>query len=222
MTILLHPDRAVVFDLDDTLYKEIDFVHSGFRHLCQALPHDCRSDAYAHMMQWHQQEGVNTFQKALQQYPFEQSLNELIMAYREHSPNISLDVGISRLLDTLKQHSQSVALVTDGRSTTQRAKIRALGLRDYFDVVVVSEELGSEKPDPNNFRTVEKALGSSSYLYIGDNTNKDFLGPNKLGWLTVCLLDDGTHTHKQQFTANDLYLPDLTIDTLDHCHFSFC
>lgn len=53
------------------------------------------------------------------------------------------------------------------------------------------------------------------FTYVGDNPRKDFIAPNALGWLTVCLKDDGRNIHKQDFTSiTALALPKKTIESL--------
>ena len=55
---------------------------------------------------------------------------------------------------------------------------------------------------------------SKKFYYIGDNTSKDFLTPNKLDWITICLEDDGDNIHKQDFQLDKIYLPQHRIDNL--------
>ena len=64
-----------------------------------------------------------------------------------------------------------------------------------------------------------KALALASgqpldFIYVGDNTAKDFLYPNQHGWKTVCLLDDGQNIHKQSFDLAPEYRPQAIIHNL--------
>lgn len=45
------------------------------------------------------------------------------------------------------------------------------------------------------------------FYYIGDNLRKDFVAPNKLGWQTICLLDNGENIHSQDFSVDSIFLP---------------
>ena len=106
-------------------------------------------------------------------------------------------------------------MITDGRSVQQRNKIKALGLSEYFDDVIISEEFGSEKPNINNYKYfVDKYGYSYKYVYIGDNINKDFIAPNLLGWSTICLLDNGKNIHKQSFHLENNTKPIYLINEL--------
>ena len=72
--------------------------------------------------------------------------------------------------------------------------------------MLVSEEHGYEKPDKYAYEMVEAFFPQCEYVYVGDNPEKDFLAPNKLGWNTICLLDDGRNIHKQNFNLSNDYL----------------
>ena len=120
-------------------------------------------------------------------------------AYRRHRPSIRLDVETAATLGKLRDAGHRLCLVTDGRSQTQRNKIEALGLAAFFDNrdVVISEETGVDKHSPDNFRRIEDAYPAQRYVYVGDNPAKDFEQPERLGWTTICLKDDGRNIHPQ-------------------------
>jgi putative hydrolase of the HAD superfamily len=99
----------------------------------------------------------------------------------------------------LSASAARLGILTDGRSTTQRNKIKALGLDLWISEVVISEEFGSHKPDPRNYQYFEKVFPGGEYIYVGDNLCKDFVAPNSMGWKTVVLLDRGKNIHKQRF-----------------------
>jgi putative hydrolase of the HAD superfamily len=56
---------------------------------------------------------------------------------------------------------------------------------------------------------------NKEYVYIADNTQKDFVTPNKLGWTTICLLDNGHNIHKQNFELSKEYLPQFRINSFE-------
>jgi putative hydrolase of the HAD superfamily len=114
----------------------------------------------------------------------------------------------------LKANGYKLGLVTDGYSITQRNKLKALGIEELFDLVVISEEFGSAKPSVANFAVFHQ-FNTDVYYYIADNPAKDFVSPNALGWQTICLIDAGNNIHKQDFNKESLYLPRMTIDTLE-------
>src|SRR5690606_37812886 len=96
---------------------------------------------------------------------------------------------------------------------TQRNKLKALGIEQLFNQIVVSEEFGSTKPDERNFKFFLNS-NISDYYYIADNPNKDFISPNKLGWSAICLLHKEKNIHSQNFSFHDEYLPKIMVNSL--------
>lgn len=195
---LITSDTVVVFDLDDTLYKEFDFVDSGFRYVLKhlALP----ETAVDSMHEW-LKDGDSVFGQLRQEYDVAARVPEsdLVELYRNHVPNIVLDTSTKEALGQIHELSAGVAVITDGRSRTQRNKIDALGLGDYFDLIVISEETGHSKPELHNFEFIMDHFGRKyEFLYIADNPAKDFIAPNCLDWNTVMLEDDGRNVHSQE------------------------
>ena len=108
-----------------------------------------------------------------------------------------------------------LGIITDGRTVTQLNKIEALGLHSLIadEDIVISERFGSEKPSPRNYLYFMNKYGADArYYYIADNTAKDFIAPNRLGWTTVCLKDNGQNIHKQNFSLSDDFLPKYTVE----------
>ena len=199
--------RVVVFDLDDTLYKEQDYLRSAYREIAAMMEsHYGLNGIYDQMLIWWQ-EGENVFQRLISYYP-QSTVNDLLTIYRSHVPAIRLDGQTKSLLDRLHSHAV-LGLITDGRSLTQRHKIDALGLSAYMDEkdILISEETGFEKPSDESFRHFMERYPSRTYYYIGDNPAKDFIAPNRFGWTTVCLLDDGRNIHPQDFSLSQQMLP---------------
>lgn len=203
----------LVFDLDDTLYKEVDFLQSGYRFICDTFQLD---DAVYQGMIKGYFEKKNVFQELLDQYALPISLMELIELYRLHEPKISLDVVTETTLGKLfHMENVTLALLTDGRSITQRNKIKALRIEPYFKEIIISEEFGSEKPNLANYLYFTEKYPDFHYYYIADNIQKDFISPNQLGWETICLKDNGKNVHPQAVNVPISYLPNHTISDLN-------
>jgi putative hydrolase of the HAD superfamily len=134
--------------------------------------------------------------------------------YREHIPEIKLSDDTRKFLDRLKAKGGGMGLITDGRSVTQRNKLKALQVLDLFDDLIISEEFGSEKPDPANYRYFEDKYPGSRFYFFGDNTIKDFIIPVQLGWTSICIKDAGENIHPQDIgrLSPDIYLVDRLSD----------
>lgn len=202
--------KTIVFDLDDTLVKEIDYLKSAFAAIAQHLDRQ-HPGLFEEMFGWYKAK-EDVFGNLEKRYPNAVKA-ELKAFYRNHVPNFSPLSESRDLLVELRNDGHYLGLITDGFSITQRNKIKALDIEDLFDLIVISEEFGSEKPDERNFSVFSK-FNTKQYFYISDNVKKDFVAPNKLGWTTVCLLDDGENIHTQDFDKDLIYLPAEKIHNL--------
>lgn len=188
---------CIVFDLDDTLYKEIEFLKSGYKYIVNKLPLMEKDQIYENMLQKYKV-GEDVFNYVQQLLPeFDKSV--LLQWYRSHKPDIHLDDNTLDCLKFLKTNNVILGLISDGRSVTQRNKIEALGLNELIldEDIVISEELGSEKPSEINYQYIAQKHPGCSFFYVGDNPKKDFIAPNKLGWKTIGLRDNGQNIHPQ-------------------------
>lgn len=205
---------TVIFDLDDTLYDEIDYCKSGFtavaRYLSQTFPRRVTTDlAYTTLWDiFESGEHAQTFNHALSALELkfdEKFIRGLILIYRKHIPKLHLPRESRQVLDELKQDF-TLAMLTDGYLPGQRLKVKALGIQTYFKHIVYTEQLGRQfwKPSPAGFETLSKALNCDyeSMVYVGDNIQKDFLAPNQLGMTSIQVTRDlGVHRETQDDPA---------------------
>ncbi|WP_338358911.1 HAD family hydrolase [Yeosuana marina] len=208
----------LVFDLDDTLYKEIDYLSSAYKEIASFISKKVTmsSEQLWQEMLASYHNGENVFHTIIKRYQLTNvGIEDFIAMYRHHQPAIQLTASTEQFLTSIKEQVFKVGLITDGRSVQQRRKLEALGLSHYFDTVIISEEFGSEKPAKANFKHFEDTYGAHlDYIYVGDNTTKDFIAPNALGWQTFCLLDDGRNIHKQSFDLEQSTQPNHCIKDL--------
>lgn len=213
--------KVVCFDLDDTLYKEIDFLKSGYRKVAELVEKRYGIDAwtaYDQMMVWYLRR-ENAFAKLNEKYGINNPIEDYLNVYRYHHPSLTLPQDVKGVLTTLKEAGCELGVITDGREITQKQKIEALGLSEWIcpDLVMINEDKKYFKPNHWSFdrmmlQCYEKYPNSElAFYYVGDNPAKDFLAPNELGWTTVCLLDDGRNIHKQDFDVAVEYLSQLKI-----------
>lgn len=198
------------FDLDDTLYKEADYVVSGYRCVAASISEECEmpADDIAAFLLAHRPRG---FEDAIAKYGIKRlSVADMDEIYRAHVPDIQLVEGAHRLLEALKAAGHTLVLITDGSSRRQRAKIAALGIEGFFDDIIISGETGADKTTPVPWQRAERLLTeaddatewhSGQYrrcIYIGDNPTKDFHMARRRGWHTIMLRDTtGLNTHPQ-------------------------
>lgn len=203
--------KYIIFDLDDTLVSELSYLKSAYLEIAKKVDPEGYDELYHHMLSWYHNK-KNVFAEIVNRYPGE-LLNELLAVYRNHFPKLVLKDGAKKILEIIKSKNYKLGLISDGRSYTQRNKLKSLGIENFFDKIVISEEFGSEKPDIRNFQAFISP-DIRDYVYIADNISKDFISPNKLGWLSICLTNDGDNIHIQNFDFPPNYLPDFKIEKL--------
>jgi len=199
---------TVIFDLDDTLYDEIEYCKSGLDAVAEFLANRSESiSANSTTVQadvkrisevlWEQFNTGNrtrTFNAALDELDIsydDELILELIEMYRQHKPKISLPPDSRDALQKLST-KYTLALLTDGFLPAQQLKVQALGIEKYFKFIVYTEQLGREcwKPSPVGFKKILQSLETrpENTVYIADNEKKDFIAPNKLGFATIQIL----------------------------------
>ena len=203
----------IVFDLDDTIYKEEDFVRSAYNYIANYLQIK-HNHSFFYLIDKSIRENTSLFDNIIEQDKINFSLDKYLELYRFHFPNIFLELDTIKLFQVLMKQNIKFSIITDGRSISQRNKIVALGLEKQIKNIIVSEETGYEKPNEFNFKLMESYYPNDNFVYVGDNPSKDFYSPNVLGWDTVCLLDNGRNIHKQSFKYSREFLPKRKINSL--------
>lgn len=191
--------RAVIFDLDNTLYDERDYLLEAYHNIAR-----CLSKRY--FLEEHEiyRKLVKDSIKKTSMYSRlfndllddlgldQQILPSLLEIFVDTKTNLKLRATAEKLLDYLKEHGVKLGLLTNGTVKAQINKVCLLGIEGYFDVIVYSRELGREyeKPSPNAYIMILNKLGvqPEDSICIGDNPYTDFWGAKRLGMLTVRLL----------------------------------
>lgn len=211
-----------MFDVDDTLYLERDYVRSGLFVVAAAVKP-------SHLARPFFDAAWSAFESGVRGVIFDTALRSLGLpadattierlrdVYRSHRPAIRLLDDAAALVAGLRAARRPLAVITDGPRASQRNKLEALGVFDWARPAVVTEELGEGrgKPHPAAFEAVEAATGcrGEDCCYIADNPVKDFVSPHAMGWLTVRLrrprglhsaIPSGSDVHRQVAHLRDL------------------
>lgn len=189
--------KGVIFDLDDTLYPERDYVKSGYLQVARFLGDPSLADKmweYFH-------EGKPAIDMVLEDTGRPDMKEECVRTYRDHSPDIRLYPGVTELIRDLKASGIKVGIITDGRVKSQEEKIKALGLNGVTDDIIITDSLGGvqfRKPNDIAFRIMAARwrLNASDIVYIGDNLAKDHQAPSALGMSFIHFDNpDGIYAH---------------------------
>lgn len=192
--------RALIFDLDDTLYRERRFALSGFaavaRHVQSAhgLP---ASQGFAILRDaLAEGERRTAFQRlAAHVHAGATLVAECRDVYRRHAPRLRLSQAAGATLRDARR-GWRVAILTNGDPDVQRAKVGALGLAPMVDAVVYAHEVGAGKPDPEVFLFTCATLGvtPASAVMAGDDPWCDIDGA-RLAGLRAIRVRQGWHRH---------------------------
>jgi putative hydrolase of the HAD superfamily len=176
--------RAVLFDLDDTLYPRRRFVLSGFasvaRHLHRLYALD-EARIYRTLVHAYRHGSAGQeLQACLVRFNLPETLLPgLVALMRSHRPALRLPASSQSTLQWVRRHSQ-IGIVTNGFPSTQANKVRALGLLDFVDEVVFATEHGTGrgKPDVAPFLEALERLEVEPRhaIFVGDDEACDIGG----------------------------------------------
>ena len=173
---------GVIFDIDDTLYSEKQYVRSGYKAVAKLLG----DEALADRLWTYFENGKPAIDELLNELGCVEKKAECLEVYREQIPEITLYDGVVCMIEELKAKGIKVGIITDGRPEGQRNKIKALGLDSTIDDLIITDELGGiqfRKPCDIAFRIMQNRwrLPYEQIVYVGNNLNKDFQACRQLG-----------------------------------------
>lgn len=194
----------LIFDLDDTLYRELDYVESGMRAV--ALWAESTFDwdpiqSFDELMSLLILKGRGLiFNEWLSQNKKGQHyyVKKCISVYRNHTPRLLLHSDAEKVISFFSNHPKYI--VTDGNKNVQWKKISALNISHYFKGIYITHRYGIKNSKPsthcfNLIKNIEKCEWSDM-VYVGDNPAKDFINLNPLGVQTIRVLTGGYATEK--------------------------
>jgi putative hydrolase of the HAD superfamily len=186
---------VLVFDLDDTLYDEVTFVHSGFRAVAVFLFENYGisiKDSHSFMLEKLNKGRGRIFDELMLQFGVfsKKNVSKCINIYRSHTPNIGLYVDAAACLERFQ--SNAIYIVTDGNKLVQKNKLLALGLFNKTKFCFITHRYGvkNAKPSPHCFMKIcqREKVEPHEVVYIGDNPHKDFVGIKPLGFKTIRIM----------------------------------
>ncbi|MDP4551661.1 HAD-IA family hydrolase [Alkalihalobacillus macyae] len=176
--------KAVIFDLDDTLISEREYIASGYKYISNLLGQKYNKDEkhlYQLLMKLFNESPKNVFNRLLDEVGITYTQNEiiaLVKEYRNHLPKIEFFGDVYPCLDVLKEKGIKTGIITDGYANAQRQKLKAVDANGHFEEIIVTDELGREfwKPHPKAFEIMKEKfkVEFNEMVYVGDNPGKDF------------------------------------------------
>lgn len=204
--------RAVVFDLDDTLISELQYVKSGFRHIAKVLSSEADIDegnVFNDLIKLFKKNPSNVFNRFYEKYGIKYSkamIVRLIREYRGHLPVIQFYDDVLPCVNVLRQADIKTGIITDGFANAQRQKLKAVEAEKLFDEIIITDEIGRDywKPHPKPYELMSEKLGVpfEKMIYIGDNPEKDFfigsIYPITTGRITR---ENGVHSQRDYYLS---------------------
>lgn len=216
--------EAVILDLDDTLY-DYETIHQGAMHaLCQftckelSIPSMSFYEAFCQARKETKRTLGETGASHNRMLYFQKTLDYL----GRYSACLALDMyetywgyllthmqlreGAWELLEFCKEHRIKVGICSDLTAQIQHRKIIRLGISDWIDAVVTSEEAGAEKPSRIMYQMILEKLHTTpeKALFIGDSKKKDVEGPQQIGIATLWLHPDGSQKYRTISCLNEV------------------
>ena len=193
--------KAIIFDLDDTLYSYSKLNEQGINEICNYTCEKLKieKEKFYEAFDKAKKEVKDTLgdvasshnrllycQKTLEnlnENPFSIAL-EMYEVYWQHIlKNMKLNDGVLEVLEFCNQKNIKIGICTDLTVHIQHRKIRKLGIDEYIDAIVTSEEVGVEKPNFKMYNKILEKLNvlSGETLFVGDSLKKDVLGSVEYG-----------------------------------------
>jgi FMN phosphatase YigB (HAD superfamily) len=191
--------KGIIFDLDNTLY-DYNVCHnfaleSVFTYLNDTFPSiNITRIEYEKIANDLKRELVNSASCHNKSIYFKHLLEHMNVGYKSFNAihniywttfytKINCFDGVKDFIQWNKKQNIKIAVLTDYETEYQIIKLERLGLLEYIDVIVTSEEIGKEKPSCQMFLSVlnKMRLSAENVLMIGDNLDKDILGAFDIG-----------------------------------------
>jgi putative hydrolase of the HAD superfamily len=179
--------KSVIFDLDGTLLDRDasveQFISVQYDRLTEHLSHIPKNDYIARFIEldchghvWKDkvyQSLVADF--AIEEVSWQSLLEDYEMQFQQHCVPFQF---LSEMLNELKQHGYLLGIITNGRGLFQSRAIDGLGIRDYFDTILISEVEQVRKPQVEIFQRAMDRLGvlALDSVFVGDHPEADIVG----------------------------------------------
>ncbi|KWU58193.1 HAD-IA family hydrolase [Bacillus sp. TH22] len=201
----------MLFDLDDTLLDRDKAVDNLFLLVLEKCYEDVSDTVKNNMLQKFKEYDKREYGISDKTIVLESLFDEFAPKYRlprnyiqdfwnENFPKcFSIDQNTILFLNHIKRHFK-VGIITNGSTQRQKAKIMNTGLNEYFDTIIISEEVGFSKPDKRIFELALNKLNvqSEDVLFVGDDLEKDIAGCQNANikgiWFNPNMIKNNTDT----------------------------
>lgn len=134
---------------------------------------------------------------------WEELLEDYIMNFKHSCAGFQ---NLHEVLGELKKMGIKLGIISNGKTHFQMANIKALGIEDYFDSILISEAVGLRKPDSLIFQKgIENlAVSASGSIFVGDHPENDVTASKRAGMVGIWKRDDYWRSAEADFTIEEL------------------
>lgn len=217
--------KAVLFDLDGTLLNRDEsikrFINNQYERLNKWVGHISKEKYTSRFIELDKRGYVwkdKVYQQLIQEFniseiTWEGFLQDYISEFKFNC--IPFD-HLIQMLDELKSSDLLLGIITNGYGQFQMDNIQALGIKNYFDVILVSEWEGMRKPDPKIFKKALEQLDvpPEHSIFIGDHPENDVKAAQTIGMKGIWKNDFQWDNVKADYTVDNLTELPLIIENL--------
>ncbi len=199
--------KAIVFDIDGTLYRSQDYERQLYRAIIRVLSEMLNITEENAAMKLHETKrkhrtvSISIEALGLDRHEFYQRLANAV----EPEKTIAPDESTPQLLKKLKNMGYKIVLHTNSGRQLAMKILKTLRIdSDLYDLLVTSDEY-EPKPSAEGYLGIVRQLGipPSEIIYVGDRVEVELLPAKKLGMITV-LLGNKPQAHEIDYTINSL------------------
>lgn len=181
--------KAAIFDLDETLLNRDKAIEQMFLIILDKCYEDVKHSVKNEMLKkfkeydkesYGHNDKSKFFESFFDEFPPKYKLlrNEIQDFWNNNFPHcFTINPSTINIVNTLKMQVK-VAIITNGSTQRQKAKIINTMLNCCFEVIIISEEVGFSKPDKRIFELALNKLNvkPEEALFVGDDIEKDIGG----------------------------------------------
>lgn len=225
---LINDIKAVLFDIDDTLFDRKTAIRKILRgmkqkhpELFQEIPEESIFEAFCEADQMvlvdfnKGASGRNVRDKRSRRFLKALGLPEEFSAritsmYIDAYPDVSSPVQNAKEVVERLAEKFSLGVISNAFPDVQYNKLEGIGIRNYFKIILLSEEIGIRKPEGAIFQKAAKLLDVQPFecFFVGDSFDTDMVGAKK-GGMKACWFNPD----RKQIIDGDVK-PDFEITTL--------
>ncbi|GAK02823.1 2-haloalkanoic acid dehalogenase [Geomicrobium sp. JCM 19037] len=205
--------KAILFDLDGTLHNRPKSLVTFFRDQCERFSMNVDLNRFVELdnegMRWKDE----VYEQLVKEYQLPLDPQQLLADYVTLFPRFAqLYPDVEHTLEQLKAKDYKLGIISNGKKGFQRAVFNSLSINEYFESVIISDEVGLRKPDARIFALGIEQLNvqPEQALYVGDQYDTDIIGSRNKGlkaaWKTNEQVDSDAHF---QFSSWRQFIPKL-------------